>query len=434
MKIGVIADDLTGANATGVCLTKNAFRSATVVFGGEIPKNSSINALCVDTDSRYVQPQMAMRRVLHVQKQLDMWGADVIAKRIDSTVRGNLGSEIDALLDSKANRIAIVVVTYPDSGRVVTGGYLLVDGIPVEKTDVAKDPMNPITESHVPSILQKQSHHTVTHITLSCVLQGQLTIREQLMQHIEEGSRIIVVDAISNEDIDVIAKAMDTIQQFDLMPVDPGPLTAAYGFVKSAQSVKNDKIIVTVGSITSLTDRQLQYVIEKRNVTPVYVNPRQLASVSSSWDEEIARATAEALKKLPSEDVLMITTYSPGTEKLDLYTLAKEQHVQEEILAKRITEGLASVTNQVVQLANYCISGSFSSGGDVTAALCAISGAEAIQLYDEVLPRAAFGRFIGGTFDGIPVVTKGGTVGDKDSIDECIKYLMNNKEEGRVAI
>ncbi len=92
------------------------------------------------------------------------------------------------------------------------------------------------------------------------------------------------------------------------------------------------------------------------------------------------------------------------------------------------------ITNQVVQHAKSRISGSFSSGGDVTAAICAISGAEAIQLYDEVLPRAAFGRFIGGTFDGIPVVTKGGTVGDKHSIDECIQYLINNKEEGRVTI
>ncbi len=119
---------------------KKAFRSATVVFGGEIPKNSSLNALCFDTDSRYVQPQIAAQRVLRVQKQLDMWGADVIAKRIDSTVRGNLGSEIDALLEIKANRIAVVIVTYPDSGRSVTGGYLLVDGVPVEKNRCCKRP------------------------------------------------------------------------------------------------------------------------------------------------------------------------------------------------------------------------------------------------------------------------------------------------------
>ncbi len=125
--------------------------------------------------------------------------------------------------------------------------------------------MNPITDSHVPSILQKQSYHKVTHITLSCVLQGQLALREQLVQQIEEGSRIIVIDAISNEDIDVIAEAMMTIKDFDVMPVDPGPLTAAYGYAKTAQSVKNNKIIVTVGSITSLTGCQLQYVIDKRN-------------------------------------------------------------------------------------------------------------------------------------------------------------------------
>ena len=48
------------------------------------------------------------------------------------------------------NSIAIVVASYPDSGRVTSGGYLLVDGVPVQETDVAKDPMNPISNSYVP--------------------------------------------------------------------------------------------------------------------------------------------------------------------------------------------------------------------------------------------------------------------------------------------
>lgn len=38
MKVGIIADDLTGANATGVLLSKNGFNSATAVFGERCQK------------------------------------------------------------------------------------------------------------------------------------------------------------------------------------------------------------------------------------------------------------------------------------------------------------------------------------------------------------------------------------------------------------
>ena len=154
MKIGIIADDLTGANATGVRLAKAGFVSATIVFGGKVPTKNEFTSICVDTDSRTASTKVAKERVTDTYNQLRTWGADVIAKRIDSTIRGNIGSEIDALLEAIGkDSIAIVVASYPDSGRVTSGGYLLVEGVPVQETDVAKDPMNPITKSYVPAVI-----------------------------------------------------------------------------------------------------------------------------------------------------------------------------------------------------------------------------------------------------------------------------------------
>jgi len=90
-------------------------------------------------------------------RQLKKWRADVVAKRIDSTIRGNLGAETDALLEViDPDSIAVVVASYPDSGHATSGGYLLVEGMPVQETDVAKDPMNPITSSYIPDIIRKQ--------------------------------------------------------------------------------------------------------------------------------------------------------------------------------------------------------------------------------------------------------------------------------------
>ena len=288
MKFGIIADDLTGANATGVSLAKAGFVSATIVFGGKVPANNTFTSISVDTDSRYAPVEIAKERVTATYKQLRDWGADVVAKRIDSTIRGNLGAEIDALLEATGEQsVAIVVASYPDSGRVTSGGYLLVEGVPVQETGVAKDPMNPITESYIPTVIAEQSQFGIGHIGLHDVLQGKSRIIPKLQSLIEQNKRVIVFDAVTNEEIDQIAEAMAAVEDRILFPVDPGPLSAAYARVKKEQDVDEQKYIVTVGSVTSQTGRQLQYLIDKTNANPVYVDAVKLATIS---DEVGARS------------------------------------------------------------------------------------------------------------------------------------------------
>lgn len=425
MKIGVIADDLTGANATGVLLAEVGFTSVTIVFGGEVPEENGFTSICVDTNSRYVSMEVAKDRVSNTYAGLREWGADIVAKRIDSTIRGNLGSEIDALLEELGNdSVAIVIASYPDSGRVTSGGYLLVEGIPVQDTNVAKDPMNPVTNSYVPDVVAEQSQFEVGHIGLGDVLQGTSHIVTKLQSLMAQNKRVIVLDAVTNDDIDHVAEAMATIENRVLVPVDPGPLTAAFARVKARKNEKERKYIVTVGSVTDQTGRQLQYLIDKTSSKPVYVDAEKLATLTNNWDQEIERATEDALQKLADEEILIITTRTPTSKILPLSQIAMKENVSEEIVAKRITAGLAKVTNNVMLKTNIQIHGTFSCGGDVTAAIFAESGANAIQLMDEVIPRAAYGKYVGGTFDGIPVITKGGTVGDKYTIYKCIAYFQ----------
>ena len=80
MKIGIISDDITGANATGVLLSKVGFVSATVVFGGKVSSKGKFTSISVDTDSRYVEQEIAKTRVQDVYEQLKAWGADVVTK------------------------------------------------------------------------------------------------------------------------------------------------------------------------------------------------------------------------------------------------------------------------------------------------------------------------------------------------------------------
>ncbi|WP_375091320.1 four-carbon acid sugar kinase family protein (plasmid) [Peribacillus sp. RS7] len=424
MKIGVIADDLTGGNGTGVRLTKLGFDVATMVQYDNLPSSDSINAIIVDTDSRYAREDIAQMRVKKVIENLTKWGVNVICKRIDSTGRGNIGIEIDTLLTELGEKaIAVVVPSFPDSGRITAGGYLLVHGVPVQLTDVAKDPVIPVTQSYVPEIVQKQSKYPVSHINLETVLAGKDEIEKAIREKIELGDRILVLDAITNEDIDALAGAMAKIKEYQMIPADPGPLTAAYSKAFSRQHIKDKKIIVTVGSVTSNSTMQLNYLMEKTNSRSIYVDPEKLATLDSRWDEEVARVINKTLEEMDKQDILIITTDSPTAKVLNLNELSKELGFSQDSLAKRIADGLGKITRVVVQNSKYEIGGCFSSGGDVTASLCSIVRAEGIKLIDEILPLVAYGQFIGGYFDGIPLVTKGGTAGDKKAIYTSVKYL-----------
>lgn len=435
MKIGVIADDLTGANATGVRLSKQGFSSATVVFRDKIPSSTELDAVCIDTDTRYANQQTVVKRVKKAMQNFQEWDAKVICKRIDSTIRGNIGLEIDTILEEIGeNSLAVVVASFPDSGRISSGGYLLVDGVPVQETDVAKDPVTPITKSYIPGIIQEQSKYHVGHIGLEKVLAGNNQLKDAFEDQINNHKRIVVVDAVTDEEIDIIAETIAKIDSARIVPVDPGPLTAAYSRAFLNQFIEPSKIIVTVGSVTTLTERQLRYLIDKTDSNPVNVSAEKLATFSASWEDEVQRATAKALERIRTNDVLIITTYEEGSMLVDFNLKAEQENTTQDALAKRISDGLAKITRLVMEKTEYPIQGCFTSGGDVTASLCAVCMASGIKLKDEVLPLAAYGKMIGGHFPDQLIVTKGGLVGDKKAIYASVKHLklINTKRSANL--
>ena len=396
MKIGVIADDLTGGNGTGVKLTKLGYNVATMVFYENLPSSEEINGVIIDTDSRYIKKAVARRRGKPAAAILKKWDTEILCERIDSTVRGNIGVELDSILHELGEEsIAIVIPAYPDSGRIVSGGYLLIHGVPVQLSDVGKDPVKPVTESHIPKLVQKQSNHQVAGIDLETILAGKEMIEADMLQKIEKGARILVPDAITNENIESIACAMAELDMYQMVPADPGPLTSAYARAFSRKRMKDKKIIITVGSVTSNSSKQLQYLIDKTNLRPIYVDAKKLAKMDSTWDQEVERVIKKGAEEMEKQDILLFTTDSLSSE----------------------------ITGLTIQNRRFEIGGCFTSGGDVTASLCSISRAEGIQLMDEILPLVAYGKFIGGYLDGIPIVTKGGTAGDTKAIYTSVKYL-----------
>src|SRR5699024_1863282 len=116
--------------------------------------------------SRYAADEVVVERVQRAMNSFEEWGAKIICKRIDSTARGKIGLEIDTVLNELGeNSVAIVVAAFPDSDRITSGGYLLVDSLPVHETDVAKDPLKQIEESYIPAIIEEKRKTKIRYIT-----------------------------------------------------------------------------------------------------------------------------------------------------------------------------------------------------------------------------------------------------------------------------
>ncbi|MCG0277971.1 MAG: four-carbon acid sugar kinase family protein [Thermanaeromonas sp.] len=428
-KWAVVADDLTGSNATGVLFVKKGLKVVTVVNYQMLPELVSItpnyHGLIVNTFSRGISPDEARKRVEETATILRKAGVSYFGKRIDSTARGNLGAEIEGMLSALGPEyIAVVVPAYPASGRIVVGGYLLVNGVPVERTEVGRDPKTPVDTSEVSSIIARQSSLPQGFIPLKIVVRGPEAIKAELLGEIARGRRIIVVDAVSDQDIESIAEAVFRagIKAF---AVDPGPFSSALltKWAGSSFNVEQGKVLVVSGSASSLTRVQLGYLGEKYGASFINIDVRQLLNNSQSLDME--KAIINRLKVLSREsNVFGLRVAEKEDMVLNLETEARARGLSTEEVSSLITTFLARIAREVLRLGIPNLKGVYLTGGDMTVAFCEACHAEGIELKGEVLPLAAYGVLIGGEFAGLPIVTKGGLVGGPEGAFKCVEYLL----------
>ena len=239
----VIADDLTGSNATCSLLKKIGLRAASILKLQNGMKYDT-DVISYSTGSRGLNKEEAYKRVSEAIKILKDKNVLVYNKRIDSTLRGNIGAEINAMLDNLENdRIAVVVPAYPDSKRIVVNKTMLVNGVLLENSDAGKDPKTPIKTSCVETLIQKDCKYSSTYFDLADIEQPIEKLIKKIQKSTEK-SRVLIFDTVNNEDIIKISRAI--IQSnINIITVDPGPFTLY--FSKELQKKKHlEKKILAV--------------------------------------------------------------------------------------------------------------------------------------------------------------------------------------------
>ena len=170
IKIGVAADDVTGANDTGSTFGNGGFRSAVFPLGLTEGRNMEeeargLDVIIIDTDSRFDEPEEAAGKVRRATEILMSLGCDRYFKKTCSVFRGNIGAEFDSMQDTIGQECAMVILGFPKNGRTTLDGIHYVYGKKLENSQFRSDPIHPMTISFLPDILHRQSSNRTGIIT-----------------------------------------------------------------------------------------------------------------------------------------------------------------------------------------------------------------------------------------------------------------------------
>lgn len=419
----VIADDLTGSNATCSLFKKIGLRAASILkLQGD--RNYDVDVISYSTASRGLDKEEAYNKVSEAIKILKNKDVLVYNKRIDSTLRGNIGTEINAMLDNlEDDRIAVVVPAYPDSGRIVVNKTMLVNGVLLENSDAGKDPKTPIKTSCVESLVQKDIKYSSTYFTLSDIAQPIEEIAKKIQEAIKK-SRVLIFDAVNNEDIIKISKAI-IHSDINIVTVDPGPFTLYYSKELQKKNHLEKKILMVIGSVTATTKKQIEYILQEEDIFLVKMKVEDFFEKETCL-KEIERVIAYIKKGIASYDLFLVTTSPIGDEKkADLQKLAENLNTTVEEISKIIANTLTETVVKILKETEK-FEGVYSSGGDITIALLEKLKAIGVEIREEVIPLAAYGRLIGGDFPNLKLVSKGGMVGDEKTIKLCLHKIKND--------
>ena len=161
----IVADDLTGALDTAVQFRKAGYQTLVSAQDGSWPPDATVVAM--STASRHLESLYAHRSITYATDKSRIAPSTRIYKKTDSLLRGNIGQELQALLESTGTPTMVYTPAFPSGGRTTEDGVLTLWGTPVAKAAPGRDRVTPARESHIPTLIESTSDLTCQVIGLA---------------------------------------------------------------------------------------------------------------------------------------------------------------------------------------------------------------------------------------------------------------------------
>jgi uncharacterized protein YgbK (DUF1537 family) len=402
----IIADDLTGAGDSGVHFALAGKPTALLLDHNALAEAlRDHQAVALSSESRFLGPEAAAAAARRAADRCRAAGVRIAFKKIDSTLRGNLGAEIEAVLDAGGGGAALVCPAMPKTGRVCRNGVLLLHGGPVHETAIGRDPFNPLPCSSVAGMLAAQTRLPFANLGLEAVHSGAGALRNAVGKMLEAGKRLIVADAETDADLAALGKLLreaNRIRGFPaLLPVGAGGLAEAVaGSVRLSSGPElRGRMLAVVGSLAEASLSQIASALASGAFHPLELD---MGLAFENPAGEVSRLVAE-LPDAGKRHLLLKNRALPRP--------GKSVDAGDGIRAA----GIFGEAARAVCLAGGC-SLLYVAGGSTAAAVAASLGLRRLTLERECLPGVVFSSCPGRGAVPRWFVSKAGGFGDSGVI------------------
>ncbi|MFB8761452.1 four-carbon acid sugar kinase family protein [Nocardiopsis alba] len=388
-RIAIVADDLTGAGDTAVQFVHAGHRTELRLT----PAGGDADVVAITTDSRALPAEEASATVARAVHDLREAGVGLVYKKVDSTLRGPLRAEIDGALSAwTPDAVAVVCPAFPATGRVVQDGILLVDGVEVHRTAVGRDPVTPVTESHVAALLGAE------HV----VLTGDTAAEDAAL--LRAAGPVVVVDARTDEDLDRVAAAVVALGP-DALPVGSAGLATRLARSWPPRTGLAPSLVM-VTSLHGVAREQVARLADDPGTRLERPEPEDLAD-DLSW----RRWSDTVLERFDIE--------APRT------VIVAPEDRGGSLSPEDVSRRLGALCSDIAE--RHEISGFVVTGGDGARALTSRLEAHAIRLTGEVAPGIPIGTLSGGPRHGLTIVTKAGGFGSPTALLDAAEAVRHTK-------
>ncbi len=410
MRLGCIADDLTGATDLALMLSREGLRTVQTI-GAPNPTLdlSDADAVVVALKSRTIPPLEAVAQSVAAAEALQEAGAKNFffkyCSTFDSTDAGNIGPVAEALLAFTDSPFTLACPAFPANGRTIYQGHLFVNGVPLHESNMKDHPLTPMRDSNLVRVLQRQTGLSVGLVRFEDVDAGVAAVRKAFDRESAAGHQIVIVDAITDQHLRTIGLAA---ADFPLITGGSGVamgLPEAYRGKNNAASMKSEhfeapegRSAILAGSCSSATRRQVEVAIEQ-GIPAFRIDPIALASGSLTL--------RTALDWIAAQN---------STRPILIYSSADPDEVQE-VQSKlgRMNAG-ELVETFLADVASTLTKQGFTrlvvAGGETSGAVVGALGIDALKIGPEIDPGVPWTRTLAGP--DLALALKSGNFGAPD--------------------
>src|SRR5690625_2529074 len=422
--LGIIADDLTGANDSGVQLIEKGINTS-VYF--DIPKQQDHldSGIVIDTNSRAISRNEAVAVTKQAGEFLKQAGYVTIYKKMDSTLRGHIGTELQALYETFQPEFVFIAPAFPALGRTTRDGIHYVRGEKITDTEVSKDPKHPVSEAFIPSLIEKEIGRNVGLLTKSDIEGSVADFQDKIDTWRENGISFIVCDAETEEDLKQAAEKMDTLTDKIIWSGSAGlaevlPEVLGINQVIEKRPIEFTGQVMTIcGSLSSVTQNQVKFAVEQPGIKAMELDTMQI--FSEHWNAYCQGFIKVCLNGLREGNDIVLYVPSNDQIRAQVKQVGKELHLTDNQIGEWISGAIGKIVAEITEV-NKQLSGLVLIGGDTAKDTSSQLGGIGFSLMKQLEEGIPLGTLIGSDRE-FNIVTKAGSFGKENSIYRAMQAL-----------